>query len=469
MMRRLLAGMLCAACTVALAGCGGKTGRAAGTGQTDMTDVVTGSQGTAKRTADAVAGGQGTAERTADAVAASQGTADAMSRGQGTAAGAGSGVVELTVWAEEANYELLGRMIDSFTAEYAGEAEFEITLVQASESEAKNLLLADVHGGADVFAFADDQLLQMVAAGALDPVRNAGAVRAANLPEAVEAASYRDTLYAYPMTADNGYFMYYNKAYFAKEDIATLDGMLAVADAAEKQISMEWDSGWYLYAFFGNTGLECGINDDNVTNHCDWNSTQGPIRGVDVAEAMLAIAAHPGFSNRTDSEFVEGVRDGSVIAGVSGVWNSVEIRDAWGENYSAVKLPTYTVAGRQVQMASFNGYKMAGVNAYSQEPEWAHRFADWITNEENQDLRFQERRQGPSNQNAAASEEVTADPALQAMITQGQYGDLQRVGTKYWEATTEFGLAMAAGNPEGADLQELMDVLVEGITGSVAD
>ncbi len=427
MRRRLLAGMLCAACVFVPAGCG--------------RDAGSETESPADGTQSADAGGQTQAD----------------------------GVVELVVWAEEVNYELLGEMIESFTAEYAGQAEFDIQLVQASEAEAKSLLLADVHGGADVFAFADDQLIQLVAAGAIDPVRNADSVSAANLPETVEAASYHGTLYAYPMTADNGYFMYYNKAYFTEADVATLDGMLAVADAAEKSLSMEWDSGWYLYAFFGNTGLVCGINDDNVTNYCDWNSTTGSIRGVDIAEAMLAISAHPGFSNRTDTEFLEGVQDGSVIAGVSGVWNSVEVKEAWGDSYGAVKLPTFTVAGKQVQMSSFNGYKMIGVNAYSEQTEWAHRFAEWITNEENQRLRFLERRQGPSNQNAAASEEVTADPALQAMIVQGQYGDLQRVGPKYWDATKEFGLTMAAGNPEGRDLQELMDLLVEGITGSAAD
>ena len=40
-----------------------------------------------------------------------------------------------------------------------------------------------------------------------------------------------------------------------------------------------------------------------------------------------------------------------------------------------------------MQMASFSGCKLIGVNAYSKYPEWAARFAEWITNEENQRLR----------------------------------------------------------------------------------
>lgn len=382
---------------------------------------------------------------------------------------ADDGVVTLTVWAEEANWEMLNKMIDSFKEAHAGEAEFEITLVQESDANTKDVLLADVYNGADIFPFADDQLNSLVAAGALAPVPNADEIKEVNLEDAVAAASINDTLYAYPMTADNGYFMYYDKRYFTEEDVKTLDGMLAVAEAAGKKLTMEWSSGWYLYAFFGNTGMEFGINEDGVTNYCNWNTTEGSVKGTDVAQALLDIAASPGFESRTDTDFLVGVQDGSVIAGVSGVWNEVEIRKAWGNNYGAVKLPTYTCAGKQIQMSSFKGYKMMGVNYYSEHKEWALKLADWFTNEENQTLRFMERSQGPSNKNAAASDAVSKVPAIQAVIAQSEFGVLQRVGNSFWAPFTEFGETMAAGNPKGKDLQELMDTLVEGITASAAN
>lgn len=380
-----------------------------------------------------------------------------------------NGVVELTVWAEEANWEMLNKMIESFKEEYAGQAEFEITIVQESDANTKDVLLGDIYNGADVFPFADDQLNSMVSAGALAPVPNAEEIKAANLEDAVAAASINDILYAYPMTADNGYFMYYNKDYFTEEDVKTLDGMLAVAEAAGKKITMDWSSGWYLYAFFGCTGMEFGINEDGVTNYCNWNTTEGSIKGIDVAQALLNISASPAFANMGDQDFLAGAQDGSVIAGVSGVWNEVEIRKAWGDNYGAVKLPTYTVAGQQVQMSSFKGYKMMGVNYYSEHKDWALKLADWFTNEENQNLRFVERSQGPSNKNAAASEEVAKVPAIQAVIAQSEFGVLQRVGNSYWNPLTDFGTTMANGNPTGKDLQEIMDTMVAGITASAAN
>lgn len=100
------------------------------------------------------------------------------------------------------------------------------------------------------------------------------------------------------------------------------------------------------------------VNEDGVTNSCNWNATDTPITGVQVLEALLEIAANPGFKEADSDPFVAGVKDGSIIAGVSGTWNANVAAETWGDNYAATKLPTYTVAGQQVQMASFSGFKL---------------------------------------------------------------------------------------------------------------
>lgn len=379
------------------------------------------------------------------------------------------GTVSLTVWAEEDTFEMLEEMIASFKKHYAGQAKFDISLTAQPDSETCNTILGDIHGAGDVFSFPDDQFTRLMAAGVLEPIDNAEEVTAANVPEAIAAASWHDTLYAFPYTADNGYFLYYDKTYFTQEDVQTLDGLLAAASAAEKQISMELNSGWYLYAFFGQTGLELGMNSDGITNYCNWNATDGAVKGSDIAQSILNLATDPAFAYKTDNDFIAGVQDGSIIAGVSGTWNATQIRNAWGNDYGAVKLPTFTCAGRQIQMSSFTGYKMMGVNAYSPHKQWAMKLADWLTNEENQTLRFVQTNQIPSNIKAAASDAAAQIPAVQAILDQSQYGNLQRVGVKYWDACTNFANIMIDGNPNNISLQELMDTLTEGITASIAE
>ena len=375
-----------------------------------------------------------------------------------------NGDVELTVWGAEEDEALLTRIIEDFQTEYKGQANFHITFTAQSESNCKDVLMGDLEAGADVFAFADDQLNTLVAAGALEPVENADRIKSENLPGAVEAASVGSTLYAYPLTADNGYFLYYNKQFFNQEDIKSFDRMLQIAEENGKKITMDWSSAWYVYSFFGNTGLEVGLNSDGITNFCTWNQTEGDIKGEDVANAMLAIAESPAFLNTVEEGFLEGVQDGSVIAGVSGVWNAVAMEEAWGADYGASKLPTYTCAERQIQMASFSGYKLIGANAYSEHYTWAVRLAEWISNEKNQQLRFEMRGQGPANTKAAASADVQSSPAITALLEQSEFSCLQRIGGNFWDPVSAFALNMAAGNPDEKGLQEQLDSMVEGIT-----
>lgn len=299
-------------------------------------------------------------------------------------AGGTDKVVSLKVWTEKDGLDVMNKMLDSFKEQYKDEAEFDITVEIQADSQVRDVMLTDVHNGADVFSFPDDQIISLTAGGVLTEVPNADEIAAANVKESVEAATLNDTLYGYPMTADNGYFMYYNKEYFSEDDVKSLDKMLSIAAANNKKVAMEFDSGWYLYTFFGNTGLSLSIKPDGITNECNWNSQTGDITGAAIKQALNSITANPGFVSMPNGDIAEHIKSGDVIAGISGVWDVMNVKEAWGENYGACKLPTYTVAGKEVQMSSFTGYKMMGVNSYSKNKEWACRLADWLTNQQNQ-------------------------------------------------------------------------------------
>ncbi len=372
--------------------------------------------------------------------------------------------ISLTVWGGEEDEALLKELFSAFQSHYSGQASFQITYQPQSESSCKDALLQNLEGGADVFAFADDQVAALAAAGALEPVENPEEIRASNLSAAIDAASVNNTLYAYPLTADNGYFLYYNKAWFTDEDIQSLNRMVEIAAENERLVTMDWSSAWYVYAFFGNTGLTVGLNEDGLTNYCTWNSTDGPVRGVDVARAMMEIAASTGFASLTDTDFLAGVQDGTIIAGVSGVWNSVAIEKAWGRNTGAARLPSYTCGNQQIQMASFSGCKLIGVNAYSKHKEWAVKLAEWISSESSQTRRFELRGQGPSNIKAAGSPAVQESPAIAALLAQSEFSQLQRIGGKFWDPVSAFAQNMAEGNSSGTSLQEQLDRLVDDVT-----
>lgn len=371
--------------------------------------------------------------------------------------------VNLRIWAGEDEKEYIKVVTDNFIDKYKNEANISIEW-SPMESDCRSSLLGDILNAPDVYTTNDGDLQAIVAGGAASPVLNPDEIAANNIKASVDAMTVNGKIYGYPITADNGYFLYYNKNYLSDEDIKSLDKILEVAASKNKKFCMDLCSGWYLYSFYGQTGLKLGLNEDGVTNFCDWNSKTNDIKGTDVIDSLLAIANNPGFEFSYD--FATKVKEGTCIACVSGVWDEPAMKEAMGDGYGAAKLPTYTVAGKQVQMSSFFGYKMLGVNPYSPNLEWAHKLADFISNEENQTLRFEMRGQGPSNINAGKSDSVLKSPAIQAVLAQSEFSELQRIGGNYWTPANELGSKLASGSLGKESAQHYIDKIVKKITAS---
>lgn len=377
-------------------------------------------------------------------------------------------VINLSVWCDEACVDLTKQMVEEFQKEHVAEADFQVTISAQSELDCKDVVLANPKGAADIYTFADDQFDALREGGALlEITEDAGEVIAENgggNNGAILTSQKDGKLYAYPMTAGNAYFLYYNSSYLTREDVKSFDRILEVAGKKGKKVTMDFSSGWYIYSFFKGAGLSVEANAQTGVNDCDWNASDTKYKGIDVAEAMLAIAKHKAFESGSDEEFVEGMKSGDMIAGVNGAWNASEIEGALGGDYAAVKLPTYTLAGDQVQMYSFAGYKLIGINANTRNPQWAMRLARYITNEQNQLKRFELTGECPSNAKAALSEKVQESPAIAALSQQAKYGAVQRVYDTFWTPTNVFGTVIANGNKDQKDLQQLLDNMVEGIT-----
>ena len=370
--------------------------------------------------------------------------------------------VALKVWASEEDQDFTQKTIDDFKAKYP-EVTFDITLGAESESTAKDTVLADAEAAADVFAFAHDQINELVNAGALQEVVTSYTydVKAANVSGSVDAATVDGKLYAYPMTADNGYFLFYDKSVI--KDPSSLEAMITDAEAAGKKIAIEFSNAWYLYGFFKAAGLDATLNDDGKTNSCTWNEAGG----TDVAQAIIDAVATGTVVNMDDGTTVTGIADGTVCAAINGIWNAQAAQEAWGDNYAAAKLPTMKIGGVDKQIYSYSGFKLIGVNQHSKQIGWAMLLAEYLTSEEVQMARFEARGLGPANINAASTDAVQADAAVAALAAQAEFSTPQVIGGNFWDPANTLGQILASGNPDGTDLQELLDTAVEGITAPV--
>lgn len=289
--------------------------------------------------------------------------------------------IKLTVWGAEEDQDLLKELTDKFQEKYADQ-KFDIQIGVESESTAKDTILTDVEAGADVYAFADDQLTDLVKAGAL-----------LKLDDYAEALQLVDT------TLDDVKAANVEGAI----DAASWDSLLEAADKAGQKVGMTLASG-------------------------------------------------------------------NLVACVSGTWDAITAQDVFGDGYAATKLPTFTVGDKQVQQGSVAGYKYVGVNGYSENSGWAVLLAEYFTNEESQQMFFDQRESGPSNKNVAASDYVQENVALAALSAQSEYAQAQKVGGKYWDPAQTFGELVAQGTLSADDdnaIQEALDNLVDGVTAPV--
>ena len=360
--------------------------------------------------------------------------------------------VTLKVWADQGELELTEKLCSEFATEHPEkEYTFEYGAVGAVDGKAR--YLEDPAAAADVFLFADDQLVDLVKADALYEVtRNTDAIIAANTPGSINAATYDGTLYGYPMTSDNGYFLYYDKSVFTEDDLKTLDGILAAANAAGKKVHMDVSNGWYLASFFLGNGCTLTIEDGKQV--IDFNNANG----LAAAEAIRAFCNDPAFVTGDDSVLAGGIGD-AIACGVSGTWVASAIQEKLGDNYGCCKLPTFTCDGKQVQMGSFLGCKIYGVNSQTAYPVDSMELAEYLTSEKAQIERYNVLNYGPSNVNALADDTIASNLALQALNAQSEFAVSQMVLGGFWTPAEAFGAELEAHST--GDLQTMLDQLVE--------
>lgn len=408
-------------------------------------------------------------------------TSSSTDNGGSGNAGTSNETVSLRVWGGEEDQNLLKELVEKFKTTYPDQ-KFNIEIGVESESTAKDTILTDVEAAADVFAFASDQIVDLNNAKALANIEDMDAalqnyakksiadVKAANGEGSVEAASIDGKLMAFPMTGGNGYFLYYDSSVISEEDAATWDTLLAAADKAGKKVGMTLASGWYDASFFYGAGFTTGLNDDGTTA-IDFNGTsKDGYTGVQVTQSMLNIASNKAFMAIADGDISNQIAGGTLAAVISGTWDADNAQKVFGDGYAATKLPTYTLDGKQVQQGSVSGYKFIGVNAYSKNVGWATVLAEFLTNEESQATRFEQRQLAPTNKKVAASDEVSKNVAIAASGAQDAYGVIQTVSAKYWDPAKTFGEMIAQGSLSATDekaIQEALDTMVEGAKAAI--
>lgn len=283
--------------------------------------------------------------------------------------------ITLTVWtpAEDQSDEQGNWLDKELTAfkEAHPEWNLDIKVGVMSEGDAGTTIPQDPEAAADVYMFANDQITNLIDAGALAELGGStlDEIKEHNTDTVMSYVTYEDGVYGVPFTT-NTWFMYYDKSVFTEDDIKNLDTMLQ-----KGVVAYPLSTAWYLAApylangctMFGEDGMD---NDAGIDFSGD--------KAVAVTNYLVDLVANPNFKNDADGVGIAGLADGSVNAIFSGSWDYNNVKEALGDNMGIAPVPTITINGEQKQLLSFAGVKAIGVNAYSKNPEQAVALAAFL-------------------------------------------------------------------------------------------
>lgn len=364
----------------------------------------------------------------------------------------------IRVWVPEAVKDVTERRIEMFLESSPDYSAYTITVEAVGDDLSANMMLSDVAGGADLYVFSQDQLGRLAAGGALAPAEEAsGWIRERNDEGSVNAASINDTIYAYPMTSDNGYLLFYDKSVL--HDVSTVEGILADLEPTGKKFYMELTSGFYQPAFFFATGCDIAYETDAAGNFTGAVVTCASDFGLSALKAMISVADSSTFANGSSIADAE-----NCAAIVAGIWDSAAAMEAFGDNFACAKLPTFSVGDLDYQMSGFGGFRLLGVKPQSN-PERLpviRALAQYLSGEEAQLERYETALWGPSNRFAQTNENVAQDLTFTAMAEQLKYSlPLGPYPSGYWTLTASLGENIVNGVYRGATDDELRAILEE--------
>ena len=372
------------------------------------------------------------------------------------------GEYDIVVWVSESDgvAEQFAAQIEEFNNTNQYGYKFNARIEGISEADSGTAMITDVASGADLFCFAQDQTARLVQAGALSQLSKA-AIREVSENQdagAVRAATVGGIVRAYPLTADNGYFMLYDKRYIQESSLDDLAAIVADCEANGKNFSMEINtSAWYLASFFFGTGCtsEWTINEDGKPTGIQ--DTFNSAAGIAAAKGIQILTNSSSFvSSSQAADFSAGIASAVVV---TGTWGVDTAKAALGDNLGMTDLPSFTVDGKSYHMGSFSGYKLMGVKPQTDANKAAglSLLARYLTNEKNELARFESFNWGPSNLAAQQNEAVLADAALSALAKQNAYSTPQGViDGSWWDTGNQLGADIIAAKSE-ADIQKALD------------
>lgn len=390
-------------------------------------------------------------------------------------------------------------VIDDFKAEFPELAElvtFEFNN-QVGEADTFKAFSTDINAAPDVVLSADDQLVNCIIANYVNPIPKpmVNLLKEELTASSLTAVEINGEYYGYPAVGGNSQIVLYRKDMIDLETVDSLDAILEACKAAGKTFYFPLQEGWYisdwLWLSEGDMKIDIQEVEDPETGEKTLKAVQTTTftkEGLrEVGDALNGyFTKYDGTLLTTNGTNISTLMQTDMAAGTcwGGVtWNNYNgiISALTGAGYSEeeakdmigiAKIPTVMYDGEEVQLETWDSYKVYAVNRVTPLPTLANLVAYWYTSAESQLEHFNARQYFPTNKEVLENETVNSSELTRALSAIAPYTHSQAqglTGDQVWSGLTTFGTAFGVnGTIEEEAATSAVDALFSALGGVLA-
>ena len=379
---------------------------------------------------------------------------------------------KIFIWATAAEKAVIDTIVGNYNK--TAEEPINYKVVQIAEGDAGTALGKDprVKDAPALVLVADDHINDLVTLNDLAEVVGTykNNTLSMNTELSIAGATNSEKLYGFPITNDNGYFLYYNSDYFTASDVTSLETILTKAKAAGKSVLMDVSNGWYANSFImspqacGTDSLQWHKDEaGKIYYDCNWDNEDGVAVSTYIGGLLKPYYTDKTLVTGGNADISKGFEDGTLIAAVSGTWmeqggeaadGAKGLAQILGDKLATAKLPQYHIGDKAYQMTSFTGSKVYVVNQTrpAEEKIKAMLLGDLLANsKESQLVRYEKRGSIPCNKEALEDPRFTehqtkAVSALNAQVSAASCIQSQTAESRYWNIGAAIGQAYLDGD-----------------------
>ena len=292
----------------------------------------------------------------------------------GCANSASSNEITITIWEDTSNIGIVQTLTDEYLTQYKSNypdsPKINIVFEEQTEKSAieKMSTVAAAGEGPDIAAITHDTIAAGVADKLLAPASYDQALSYRMTKEAMNAVTYKGTVYGYPITAESMTILY-DKTKISAEELSSCEKLLASGKKIAWQMTGD-DGGYYTSGLY---------TDAVIFGEDGKDSTKVNLATSKAVDNVYSFFHDYGscFIDASPEEAVSYVSNGTadVVGLMSSPFILSSMKNALGNNLGIAKLPTINGESQR----PFSGYKAYAVSRYSKNGVIAQDICNFLT------------------------------------------------------------------------------------------